>query len=269
MKHFSDTLKLAFEAKQTRNPSYSMSALARDLDLSKSYVSRVFSGAKIPSAKFLARIVDLLRLSEAQKKEIYISICFESLPTSQCQKYFVEATAGINRALEFSSFYLLEDESLAMLEKWQAMAILQLMATQNFKPDVEWIATHLGTTKEEVLEAVALLFHHELISEENGKWIKANRRIALTSNIPNAIFTNYQVQMIRRQLQEIENNQAETDRRHLTGLTVATTPEKIEQAKKIIDNAIKESFEILKDEQATEVYQLNIGLVPLSKAASS
>lgn len=262
--HFSEPLKAALERKKQRNSRYSMAALARDMDLSTPYLSRVFSGQKVPSSKLLRKAHELLDLTTEEQEALYISICFESLPTSKCQQFFLKLAKNSQGMGPRSDFLILEDDAYAILTKWQMMAILQLSSLVDFQSDPSWIAERLNTALSEVLESLAILFHHEFLTEENGKYVSTHKRILFNSPHANNKFTNYQKQMIQRQLFDLENFPEGVKQRFISGLTVATTPEKAKALEDHINKIIKDSFELLKTDSPTEIYQLNVGVTPLS-----
>lgn len=265
---YSKPLKGALERKQLKNPRYSLAALARDMDLSTSYVSRVLSGKKLPSAKFLRKVQEALCLTPNELHQIYLSVCFESLPTQKCQQFFLEKIIASPKEFNPSDFLILEDESFAILTKWQMMAILQLTSLTDFKSDPTWIAKRLNTTLTDVTESLAVLFHHEFLKNNAGQFISTHKRIAFNSSRANLHFTKYQQQMIGRQLNDLEQFSEGAEERCLSSLTVATTPEKAKAIEEYIRNVAEDSFEKLKTSQPTEVYQLNIGLIPLTGRTS-
>jgi uncharacterized protein (TIGR02147 family) len=267
MIRFNEVISKAFEHKKQSNSQYSMRALARDMGISVTYVSKVLSGKNVPSAKFLRRMNQLMDLSNSDLREIYLSICYESLPTVKCQEYFLHEINKDSDELNTINFEALENESIAILSKWYTMAILQLMALKDFQFDLEWIASRLNISVHNVAESIALLSHHNLVEEKNGQLIKSHKRVAFNTDSASKSFSSFQKQMFNKVIGELEKNQSAVDLRSIHSLTVATNSECFNTAKNSFQDSIIKFFELLQTDEPTDVYQLCLGVVPLTNKA--
>lgn len=68
-----DFIKLALAEKKAKNPSYSLSAMARDLNLSQPHLSKIMSGERRLTPERAYKIGKFLKLNEKQFFSLIIS----------------------------------------------------------------------------------------------------------------------------------------------------------------------------------------------------
>jgi len=81
-------LRRIYEARQSRNPRYSMRALARDLAISQTMLVQVMSGKRGLSAEMAIKIANRLQLPETEAIALLDAVVFETLKTPESRAFF-------------------------------------------------------------------------------------------------------------------------------------------------------------------------------------
>ena len=234
MRTILELLKKDFHAKQEKNPSYSLRAYARYLDISPTSLSLFLSNKRGLSSKNEDKIVDKLGLG----KESVSSDTFTELDLAK----------------------------LNVLSDWHYFAILSLLETEDYQDCPRWIASRLNISVEAAQEALETLTKLNFIKKENGKHLYTGVQLKTPHNV-----RSFAIRHSHHQALDLAKASLEIDDIHLrdfSAVTVATTPEKIEQASQYIKEFRRKLMKFLESEDKTEVYRLSIQLFPLSRRQS-
>lgn len=248
-----------FERKKLNNPKYSLRALARDLDLSASYVSQVMTGKKTLSESRIKDFVRVLELDDIAVIQLRRSMNLD-------QDYSGKPISGDD--LNFLSKYSpLEEKKYHILSDWYNIAIMDLTTTIGFQSDPHWIAKRLGLSVLEVEIALERLLEAKLIMKKDGAYIKSENKMRLPTSRSKQIIRKFHKQMIEKAYQELHHNTSEDDfrARLITGATFAIKKDQIEDIQKHIHEKLYEIGELSAKENCDELYQLNIQFFPLTK----
>jgi uncharacterized protein (TIGR02147 family) len=263
MKHdlsFNRILVELLERKKEANPSYSLRAFARDLKLSPSFVSRALRGEKHFSAnklKLIFRVLDVDKETQTKIKSMFIIYRmgkdFKDLGTAKISKSHLE-------------FKRLPQNKLNLLTKWHHIPVLELLTVTDFKISEDQIAHRLNITRSMAHESLEALRALKVISLEDGQLSRKNNRMRLASSSSKPEIRSYHQSMIAKAVAELNKTDDESfSLRLVTGITFGANLEKLEAAKAILNDAIHKASKILGESSATEVYQLNLQLFPLTK----
>ena len=135
------------ERRQKKKASYSMRALARDLEISPGYLWDFISGKRSLSRKKAIKIADSLRRNDLDRESFILS--------SQCTK----------------DDYEIGGELYQLVSYWHHFAVLSLAKDPNNQADPKWIAQRLVIKESEAEEALNLLINQKLISVKLGKML--------------------------------------------------------------------------------------------------
>ena len=86
-----DFIRSRYLEKRKANPQYSLSAFARDLGMSVSFLSRLLSGERPLTVKLAIQIASLVGLSVVQTEELVSSIVISSSKNAKISKKFRES----------------------------------------------------------------------------------------------------------------------------------------------------------------------------------
>jgi len=255
-----EVLKKHLDKKKASQTGYSLRVLARQLDLSPSFLSRVFSGQKpVPYAL-------LLKLGKA------LDIPYEDL-THLKSSHSVKMEEGsvpkkgraqVNTALE--SWQLTQKDGFNALKQWFYLPILSFTTLANFDGTKEMIARRLGLSSLTVEVAVRELISSGLLIEEEGRLVATSNKRRWSDSKSLKEIRRFHDQMLEKAQTELRTatKEEEFSKRLITGITLTASPEKIEAAKAKLAECLHDIANELLDDEGTEVYQLACQLFPLT-----
>lgn len=254
-------LKQYFDRKKEKIRSYSLRVLARDIKVSPSYLSEVFSGHKRISSSILKRLEKPLGLDEQTIVSIRKTLFVESLSDPSLMSEFANSTTE-----SVQKFKPLSSKKYSLLHKWYYVAVLDLMTCSDFRSDIQWISRKLGLLTTETSEALQVLERLELIEIKNSVWQKKSKKVRLSEANSQIEIRNFHHQMITKALKQLEYKTKPEDfeRRLIAGITLAVNPRKLKRAKKKLNDILHEISLDLIDGECSEVYQLNFQFFPLT-----
>ncbi len=245
----SEFLKEIYLEKKDKNPAYSISAMARDLEISQSLLSLVLSGKRNLSSKKLIQVSNKLKFNTQQTEKLFNISRYENITNPEKKE----------------ALYL-EVDKFKYIYNWYHLAILDLVTLKSFRPHYAWIAKALGIEQIEVQDAVERLQRLGLLEiNEKNEWINTNMRLIIPTKNSKASIRNFHLQMMKKAMDELsKTSQKDFLRREISGITLTLAPEKLEIAKKRIRQFKQEMYDLLDDEDCKEIYQLNIQFFPLT-----
>lgn len=239
-----------------KNPSYSLRAFARALDISSSALSGMLNGKRTITASSVEKLGKAIGLDP---KEItrYKILARENK---------MGVGAEVTSQEEFQQITL---DSYAIISDWYHYAILELIRVRDFQPDVAWIAKSLGITKSEANIAVERLQRVGLLEiTQDGKWLDKTlegKATNIQGDLTSVASRKLQKQILELSLRCLEEMPS-TELRNHTSLTLAINPEDIPLAKEKIKNFRRELAEMLEsNKNPTEVYHVNVSLYPVTQ----
>jgi uncharacterized protein (TIGR02147 family) len=258
-------LQKFLKLKRKANSSYSLRALARDLSLSPSYLSRVLSGEKRLAYNRLERAAEILNIDEHTLTEIKESYLPEDVRPGARSK------TGKGKKRFLSEKYKYADrKEFAVLRVWYYLAILDLTTCSNFDGTEEEIAARLGLHRETAQIAVRELLEVGLLTRMDGRLKKSTNRIRLSSANSQESIRGFHAQMLERARRELtKTDRTSFNDREISGLIFAANKKKLRAAKKMLLENLHEVAEFLSEGETTEVYHLGIQLFPLSRSKSA
>lgn len=157
----------------------------------------------------------------------------------------------------------LDQSHYELLSKPYHFSLLSLVELEDFQNDPSWIAKRLHLNPLQVRQGLECLRRHGLIRDHRDKLqLGAPHGVKSSDNVTNPA--------LRVAHQSILDETAATYRdlplelRDVTSLTLAIDPRKLEEAKLHIRRFRKQMEKLLEKGRKTEVYRLNIQLLPLS-----
>lgn len=231
-----------------KNPSYSLRAFAKYLEIDQSFLSKILKGKRSITVRLAESIVPRLGLKQAQ---------FNSLVQ--------------NSTVRKREFMKLSEDEFELLSEWHHFAILELLKIKNCSYEPKSMALRLGIHVEGVRDALERLHRLKFIRVHKDK-IKL-----LSSN--NTWANNERTSIARKKLQKalIEKSivaleQIPFAERDNGSLTVAVNTQRMAEFKSKLKQVRKELadfFQPTTEKNMNEVYQLTISFFPISKKNKS
>ncbi len=228
------------------NPSYSLRAFAKKLNVSSSSLSEILKNKRIVSSKIADKILSKLNVQKEIKASILNQIEYDKIikaPQKRKNRLFIDYTQS------------------QQISKWYHYAILALIDTEDFKSDPAWIAKRFGLTTSEVKDAINLLEKMELIKKDNsGNLFKSKQEVwykgPQNRNLRFIDFLDYIKQLIFHETKQWEGG-------YIT-ITMAIDPEKIPEAKKMMISFRDRLKKFLDTGKKKEVFGMGIMMFPFS-----
>lgn len=254
-------LRKYFDKKKKSSPGFSMRVLATRLDISPSFLSRVFAGKKAVPFPLLVRLAELLEI----EPEMYEGLRDAHIVPVGGGKAPKKGKAQLETELE--DWELVGKEAFKVLRQWFYLPILEATKLKDFDGSLDFLSKRLGLTKAVTEIAVRELLSLGLLEETAQGLRKTGRRIRWASGKPSPEIRRFHAQMMERACQELEKATAEKDleRRLITGITVTAPAEAVGPTKAKIAEFIHGLANELGESGGSEVYQLSVQFFPLTR----
>ena len=248
---------------QKKNPSYSLRAYAKKLNLSPSALSEILNGKR--------------KISRKMALIIYERLGANPLETHELNSYFdqkkLKEKSEIEKLEAYSDnqlkFLELSADQFNIIEKWHHFAILSLIETKDFKANIKWISKRLNITETEVKLALDRLERLDLIKCNLKK-----TKISLTGG-PLITSDDISNQAVKRshyedlKFAEVVLDNVNVVDRDFTAVTIAIDSKKIPKAKKMIREFQDRLSQFLESGDKDEVYKMTFYLYPLTNIEHS
>lgn len=240
-------LNIELNIRREQNKRYSLRSFADFLGISSGMLSDILSGNRKFSIRLAHQACDALGYDETKRRD-FISLV---------------KTGHISSALSSDdTHHSLSDEQHALIDNDLSYPLLNLLDTDNFVYDLDWIARRLRTSPECVQETIDQLESLGVLSVSENKIVAAREHLWSTTEIPSAKIRDAH----KRQLQKASDALDETaiDLREFSSVSMAIDSRKIPQAKKLIDDFLKSMMSVLGEGPKDEVYRLGVQFYNLS-----
>ncbi len=255
-------LRVHYLELQKKNPSFSLRAFARKLDLNPSALSEILNGKRRISKNLASRV--LFRMGLDPKEQHKILSLFPKAKTSASPHLGpnLEDSSGLcsdNNITELTA------DQFHLIGSWYHFAILSLAETTDFKADPLWVAKRLGI---KVPEAEAALERLQRLGL--AEWSRRTKTLKLT-HAQLSTTDEVRSQAVRQshhddlRLCARAIDETDINERDFTSLTLAIDLSKLNEAKKMIRDFQQKLCAYLEVGPQTEVYKFCFHVLPLSK----
>lgn len=253
MSYCVETLKETFASRQRVNSSYSLRAFARDLQMNPGSLSSILKGQRRVPTSMGEELAAKLRLPPQQRQKFMKSIA---------------RNAGAEAAYESATVILEQDElHYRIIAEWEHYAVLNLLTTEDFRNDAEWIAQRLAISPTRAELVVKHLLQAGLVEQDaQGDLLRTQVSVRTTDDVRSLALRQAHLEEIG--LATNKYDLISTAQRDYSSVTVAADPRKLPEAKALIRRFRTEMAALLADGPQTEVYQMCIQLFPLTNVPS-
>ncbi len=234
-------------SRQRVNPSYSIRAFARSLDMHHASVSAILRGERsIPSTQ-LDRIAANLGLSPAERVLMH-----QSAHPKKTEK---------RRLLE-------EERHFRIIAEWEHTAILSLMDLKVFKPNAKWIGRRLGITTDRAATCLETLLREGLIKNcPDGSLKKDDQSFRTTDGVTSRALKKFHIEALEMGLKKLAS--IDYDDRENGAVTFALNKKRLPQLRSMLRSFRRRFMETAEQGELDEVYQLCFQLYPLTERTPS
>ncbi len=272
-----DFLKKLILARKEKNASLSLRSLAKKLQISPSYLSKMLNGQKPLSISLLPRMKAALQLDELTLQSLQQKVLREVE-----QKFFplanktttVEKTQNLHVTDEYKN---LSAKDFWILEHWSTLAIYNFFSLNHISFESKEDAVKLLAKTFKIHESTSrtslgLLVAHGYLKKTETGYTQSTKKLRFPTSQSHEAVRNFHSQHLKKNIKELETQTSDKDFHHrlITGITFAGDSEKIEAAKTMIHEALYKAAEFLADgESSNEVFHLSLQLSPLTNTQSN
>jgi len=243
-----------FQRRVAENSRYSLRSYARDLNITLSRISDVFSNGAGISLETAGRIANKLGMSEYERE------FFELLVQSQHSRNTdARRMAGlkIRNHIAKRNFKYLKENYNSILSHWYYLPLIETL-TINKKHNLEHLAESFEITLSELNAAIAHLQEKGFISRKSeGRWIKLLPYIQVESSTPAQIIRSYHLRLLQKATCAIENQPIE-DRKFLTSV-FGIRKENLQEARKELERLNQDFIKkYVSEESSDRVYCMSL-----------
>ena len=257
--YYKECLQEELAKRCDKNQSYSLRAFAKACSLSPGELSQILSGKRIPSYKVAQKILSGLDLTPQQETQFLGSLAGKHKNRGLKRLSSVFKHMGAIPAPKEISIDLFR-----VIGDWYHYAVLMLTYVEGFKSNPKWIASQLSITEIEAKLAIERLVNVGLLKEENGTLISTNDHITTSDKqLTTPALRRHTKQSLEKAVYSLENDPI-AERSH-TYMTMAIDPNKIDEAKKLVEEFTNKMSALLESGRRTQVYEFGVYLYPLQK----
>lgn len=258
-------LRTIFLERQLKNPLYTLKAFARDLGMSRSHLSRIFSKTRPLSFKQAVQVSLILGLNQAKADSFLHSVVEDASETSKISKKLrshILSKGSVTPLIRAE----LGIEEFQTISEWYHLAILNLTYVKGFKSEVKWIAKRLGISVLKVQDACDRLFSMGLLKQVGTRWVKSENHINFNFDRSHRAIREHYLQMNQKASDCLQDgSEAAYAKRFINGMTIALNPAQLPEFKKMILDFQDQIASRAASPMYEEVYQLNVQLFPLTQ----
>lgn len=231
---------------------YSLRQFAKKIGVPAGRLSELFSGQRNLSLGLAERIVSNLELAKDEREEFLKTVISQRL-----RQVEIKHTARAET--------IIPDEALKVIADWYHFAILSLVRTYDFDPRPVLVARRLGISVVEVRQAFKRLEGLGLIRKEGESWARTSKNLSTSWDIPSEALKKTHAQELERAIVALQA--VPLEKRDVSAFTMPTNISQLPKAKRLIREFQASMEGILETGPKTEVYTLNIQLLPVTKGA--
>lgn len=256
-------LNQEYQRRRLRNPGYTFSALARDIDISRAALSEILSGRRTLSYKTCQKLFATISWSHQKKKEFLYSAAKATILAEKKRIH-----PEFKRVLSDKESILfepkkIEQDDFNLISQWYYTAILELTFTAKFKKtDSKIIASRLGLSKQTAQKSINTLISKGYLAEKDGYIYKTHKKLSLANTEKTTqSLIRHQEQILMKARLKLKN--VPIEQRSNSSMAMAIDPKNIPLAKKEIRLFLHRMSELLENGNQQNVYQLNVNLFSL------
>jgi len=244
MKQYQELLANHLSYRKKQNPRYSLRSFAKNLGMSPGQLSSLINGKKSLTLKQAAKLIDKLDLDEESSTEMIQGL----VPKWKN---------------DFLQIRTLAEDEMAVVSEWYYFAILSLGKINSNRATGEWIGRKLAIHPKTAEAALQTLIRVNLIKMEGPSFRQTGLALSTNTDIPSSVIRGYHRQNLKMAEEKLES--VPVAERSFNSITFAVNPDKLGEAKKLIEHFLRRLCRTLEDGRTTEVYTFATQLFPLTK----
>lgn len=258
-------LKDFFEFKKAESPAFSFRRFAQLAGFaSPNFLKLAYDGKRNLTLESVQKISNAFKLSRAEAEFLTNLVFFCQAKSSEEKNKYYER---MNRSKTYRDIKSLEKDQFDYYTHWYHIVIRELVETDDFREDYEWIAKRIEPkiSAKQVEDAVALLLKLRLLSRDStGRLKQSEANISTGPEVRSLAVMNFHKRMLALANESLEKV-ASSDR-DVSGATFAISESQMQELKKRVYHFRKSILTWLSSSPETKdhIYQLAIQIFPLT-----
>ncbi|HEX4925266.1 MAG TPA: TIGR02147 family protein [Bdellovibrionales bacterium] len=257
-------LKDHFNFRKSRERDFSTRAFAKSVGLTPPYFTMVLNGRRSLSSTTIEKILPALELTPAEQSYFKL-LCVIADSSSQ-----EERVQALNKLQNFSTYRKNNPEEFEVyryLTKWFYVAIKELAATKEFKPDPAWIQNQLAykVAPAEIRRALEFLEEQKFIKvKPDGSAEVVRKTLSCKDGVFQLALREFHQQMLRLAGEAMTS--VHHSRRSILGETLCVSERDFEKIHEILERSARELIALEKTAAGPDaVYHVTLAAFPLTK----
>jgi uncharacterized protein (TIGR02147 family) len=193
-----------------------MRAFARDLGLSPSRLCQVLKGKQGLSKAAAVSICHKLGFTP---EETHHFTCLVDASDARSKKDRARAEAALAELVQSQvQFKTLPEDAFQVISEWHYYALKELLRTNNFKYDTDWIAKRLGISRYEVEVAIEKLQKLGFVRVLGDRMESTETATTTTHNVPSRALRLFHKSILNKAIDAIDFQAV--NERDITSLTI-------------------------------------------------
>ncbi len=230
-----------WSALKSKNPSYSLRAFSKKLDIPHSALSEIMNGKRRLTQKMGERVVMALSLDPDKKEQLLRSMA------------------------EKSSYSTLELQAFQALAHWEYLAVLGLFKLKDFHSSTEWMAKRLGISTKKIESVLNTLVATGLLKEDLKGNLKRSTSINLNtpSQIKDKGLRQFTIESLEKAIESLRQDKVEG--RDFSTVSLTVNKKDLPKAKKMLEEFRYKFDQEIESASGEELYKLVLGLSCVQK----
>jgi uncharacterized protein (TIGR02147 family) len=260
-------LAALYEFEKARDPRFSYRSFSKAAGFaSPNFLKLVIDGKRNLSHESIEKFTTGLKLS-AQEAEFFRSLVLLNQAETTLEKRY--RAEELMRSRVFRKLHPLKPAQHAYYSQWYHVPIRELVGTEDFREDADWIAKHLtpAISASEARGALETLQQLGLIRrDEKGRLRQTEALLSTGDEVASASVAQFHREMIQKGAEAIDR--FASSERDISSLTLAVSEQGLSEIKELVQRFRKELLAIAQNEKnLDQVVQLNFQLFPVTQSS--
>jgi uncharacterized protein (TIGR02147 family) len=243
---------------------FSLRSIARDAGLGAGYLPMVLSGERPLASKAYEKLAPVLGLTSQERTYLDQLV---ALGVSDSQETRLRALERMKRFRSYRKLNTRELDVFEYLTRWPRVAIREMTALEDFRPDAVWIQGRLRfqVPLSEIADALSFLIERGFIEKSPSGAMKLNeKQLDCVSGVFKLSLSEFHDQVLMLAARAIKD--VPSAERHIVGHTFALSADRIGEARAILEDALARLRQLSASENGSDsVHHIEMALFPLTK----
>ncbi len=254
-------LKNILADRQSKNPAYSLRALARDLGVKPAHLSFVIRAKKGISLQNALKIAKSIGLNSQEIEYFCGLVHYEDAKSPELKNNYLQRLQSLNTQTQIHD---LSVDLFRIISDWYHIPILEMLELKDFKFTAINLAQRLGITPIQAEVAIERLMRLELLEKDKkGNYKKIYNNYLFKSEKPNTALQSFHAQMLEKAIRSIKTQGPKE--KYIGSQTFSIDVEQLESAREVLDECRKKLVVLFESGKSkTQTYHLGLQLFNLT-----